>query len=448
MRLSRLWSTVVVAVVVVACSGGGATPKPPTAAPPATQPPATQPPATQPPATQPPASSGATEPPATSSGESTSPATPGAQPSGVPTEVGPGEGALTILNWPGYVEDGSTDPAYDWVHPFQEQTGCQVTFQNFGTSDEAFSLFTTNPTEYDVISASGDASKRLALAGYVQPVNVDLVPNYADIYSSLKDQPYNTFDGVHYGIPHGRGANQLMWRTDATDPQTRWDQEMFNPDTALNLTVYDAPIYIADAAVELMNTQPDLGITNPYALDDTQFQAAIDLLTAQRPHVETYWTDYVASMDSFRNGDVDLGTTWQVIANLLQAEDPPVPVDIVNPEEGATGWSDTWMVNSTTQHINCAYMWLNYVVSPEVNGQIAYWFGEAPGNSKSCDFIASAEGYGDATHCDIFHAGDDDPFWDNIWYWQTPEAACVDGRTDVQCKDFDDWSDAWLNLKG
>jgi len=366
----------------------------------------------------------------------------------VPTEVGPGEGALTILNWPGYVEDGSTDPNYDWVHPFQEQTGCQVTFQNFGTSDEAFSLFTTNPTEYDVISASGDASKRLAAAGYVQPVNVDLVPNYADIYSSLKDQPYNTFDGVHYGIPHGRGANQLMWRTDKTDPQTRWDQQMFNPDTALNLTVYDAPIYIADAAVELMSNNPDLGITNPYALDDTQFQAAIDLLTAQRPHVKTYWTDYVASMDSFRNGDVALGTTWQVIANLLQAEEPPVPVDIVNPEEGATGWSDTWMINSTTQHINCAYMWLNYVASPEVNGSIAYWFGEAPGNSKACDFIASEAGFNDPTHCDIFHAADDDPFWDNIWYWQTPEATCVDGRTDVQCKDFNDWSDAWLTLKG
>ena len=36
--------------------------------------------------------------------------------------------------------------------------------------------------------------------------------------------------------------------------------------------------YIADAALYLMKTQPDLGITNPYELDDKQFQAAIDLL--------------------------------------------------------------------------------------------------------------------------------------------------------------------------
>ena len=372
--------------------------------------------------------------------------TPAPTPAPTISSVGEGEGALTILNWPGYVEDGSTDPAYDWVHPFQDATGCQVTFQPFGTSDDAFSLFTTNPTQYDVISASGDASKRLALAGYVQPVNVDLVPNYADIYSSLKDQPYNTFNGVHYGIPHGRGANQLMWRTDATGDQTRWDQEMFNPDTTLKLSVYDAPIYMADAAVELMNTHPELGITNPYALDDTQFQAVVDLLSSQRGHVQQYWTQYTDQMDAFRNGDVDAGTTWQVIANLLQAEDPPVPVGIVNPAEGATGWSDTWMINSTTQHINCAYKWLDWVVSPETNAAIAYWFGEAPGNSKSCEVIATVWGWPEG--CDVFHAADDDPFWDNIWYWQTPEATCVDGRTDVQCKDFDDWSTAWTTIKG
>ena len=43
---------------------------------------------------------------------------------------------------------------------------------------------------------------------------------------------------------------------------------------------------------------------------------------------------------------------------------------------------------------------------------------------------------------------DDDPFWDNIWYWQTPEATCVDGRTDVQCKDFDDWSACLAGAQG
>jgi putative spermidine/putrescine transport system substrate-binding protein len=362
----------------------------------------------------------------------------------LPTSVGEGEGELTVLAWPGYAENGSTDETVDWVTPFEDATGCKVTVQVFGTSDEAFSLFSTNPTKFDIVSASGDASLRLVRAGYVQPVNVDLVPSYADIFPALKDKPYNTVDGVHYGIPHGRGSNLLMWRTDEVTPApTSWT-ELFDPNSpyAGKISVYDAPIYIADAAVVLMATQADLGIKNPYALDETQFAAAVDLLKKQKPAIGQYWVDYTKQMDAFRAGDAVVGTTWQVITYLLQAEDPPVEVEVIKPTEGATGWSDTWMVNSKTTHLNCAYKWLDHIVSPEVNAQIASWFGEAPGNSKACALSEA-----DQANCDFFHAADD-AFWQDVWYWQTPEAKCVDGRTDVTCKTFDDWVKAWAEIKG
>jgi putative spermidine/putrescine transport system substrate-binding protein len=361
----------------------------------------------------------------------------------VPASVGDGEGQVSVLAWPGYVENGSTDPAVDWVKPFEDASGCKVTTQVFGTSDEAFSLFTTNPDKFDVISASGDASLRLVRAGYVEAVNVDLFKNYADLFPALKDKPYNTVDGVHYGVPHGRGSNLLMWRTDDVTPApTKWAQ-MFDPKSSFagKVSVYDAPIYIADAAVVLMKTKPELNIKNPYALDDTQFQAAVDLLKQQKSMISQYWVDYTKQMDAFRNGDAIVGTTWQVITNLLQGEDPAVKVDVIKPEEGATGWSDTWMINSKTTHRNCAYKFIDHIVSPETNIQIAEWFGEAPGNSKACALAATA------SHCDTFHANDD-AFWKDVWYWQTPEATCVDGRTDVKCKDFDAWVSAWTEIKG
>ena len=369
---------------------------------------------------------------------------PGASPKpSLLTAVGEGEGEVSVLTWPGYVENGSTVEAVNWVKPFEDATGCKVTAQVFGTSDEAFSLFTTNPEKFDVISASGDASLRLVRAGFVEAVNVDLVKNYADIFPALKDKAYNTVDGVRYGIPHGRGSNLLMWRTDEVTPApTKWAQ-MFDPTSSFagKVSVYDAPIYIADAAIVLMKTKPDLGIKNPYALDDKQFQAAVDLLKQQKPMISQYWVDYTKQMDAFRNGDATVGTTWQIITNLLQGEKPAVKVDVIKPEEGATGWSDTWMINSKTKHRNCAYKFIDHIVSPEVNIQIAEWFGEAPGNSKACALAVTP------SHCDTFHA-DDDAFWEDVWYWQTPEAKCVDGRTDVKCKDFDAWVKAWTEIKG
>lgn len=361
----------------------------------------------------------------------------------VPTSVGNGEGALSVLAWPGYVENGGTDPAVNWTKPFEDATGCKVTVQVFGTSDEAFSLFSTNPEKYDVISASGDASLRLVRAGYVQPVNTDLVPNYADIFPSLKNKPYNTVEGVSYGIPHGRGSNLLMSRSDQVSPAPSSWATMFDPSSpyAGKVSVYDAPIYIADAAVVLMSTKPELKIKNPYALDDTQFAAVVDLLKQQKPLIGQYWVDYTKQMDAFRAGDAVIGTTWEVIANLLKAETPAVPVDLVKPVEGATGWSDTWMINSKTKNINCAYKFLDHIVSPAVNAQIAEWFGEAPANAKACQNTA------DPGFCDTYHASDE-TFWKDVWYWQTPEANCVDGRTEVKCKDFNAWVKAWTEIKG
>jgi putative spermidine/putrescine transport system substrate-binding protein len=378
-----------------------------------------------------------------SSGGSAAPSGPAGTPApSLPTELGSTQGqTINVLAWPGYVENGSTDKTVDWVTDFQTQTGCTVKPQIFGTSDEAYTLFSTNPEQYDVVSASGDASLRLVRGGFVQAVNLSLFKNYPDIFEALKNKPYNTVDGVAYGVPHGRGSNLLMWRTDQVTPApTSW-APMFDPTSGFKVSIYDAPIYIADAAVVLMKTKPDLKITNPYALDDTQFAAAVDLLKGQKPLVTQRWTDYLKQMDDFRAGNSNVGTTWQIITNLLLAETPAVAVDVVKPSEGATGWSDTWMINSKTKNLACAYAYIDYLVSPEINARIAEWFGEAPGNSKSCTLTV------DPNHCTIFHANED-AFWQDVWYWQTPTAECVDGRTDVKCKGFDDWIKAWTEIKG
>ncbi len=83
--------------------------------------------------------------------------------------MGATEGSVNILAWPGYAEDGSTDKSIDWVTPFEKKTGCQANVKYFGTSDEAVTLMKTG--DYDVVSASGDASLRLVASGDVAPVN-------------------------------------------------------------------------------------------------------------------------------------------------------------------------------------------------------------------------------------------------------------------------------------
>jgi putative spermidine/putrescine transport system substrate-binding protein len=354
------------------------------------------------------------------------------------SEIGELEGEVNLVAWAGYVEDGSNDPKVDWVSDFEQRTGCKVNVKIGNTSDEMVQLMRTG--QYDAVSASGDATGRLFEGGDVVPVNTDLIPNYADVFPALKDQPYNTFDGEPYGVPHGRGSNLLMYDPNEVKPApTSWDVVFDKAsDYSGKVTAYDNPIYIADAALYLRETQPDLGITDPYELDQEQFDAAIDLLKEQNQHIGEYWSDYTKEIQAFANGDSSVGTTWQVIVNLLNADGEPEKV--VLPDEGATGWSDTWMISSEAANPNCAYEWLNHIISPEANAQVAEWFGEAPANQKSCALTA------DKNHCDIYHA-DDEEFFDQIEYWKTPVSDCGDDRGDV-CKTYDEWVQGWTEVKG
>lgn len=374
-----------------------------------------------------------------------SPSTPGGGTASAPPKleplsaIGNGEGQLNLVVWAGYAEDGSNDPKTDWVHPFEQQTGCKVNVKIGNTSDEMVQLMRTG--QYDGVSASGDATLRLIYAGDVAPVNTKLVPNYATIAPFLKDKSWNSVNGQMYGIPHGWGANLLMYNTDVVKGAPDSWGAVFPgaPEYKGKVTAYDSPIYIADAALYLSKTKPDLGIKNPYALTEDQLNASVDLLKQQHANIGEYWSDYTKAVQAFESGTSVIGTSWQVIANMLKTDDK-VKVATVLPKEGSTGWSDTWMVSSKAAHPNCMYKWLDYIVSPQINAQVAEYFGEAPAQTKACDFTA------DKNFCAAYHATDEQ-YAKQISYWTTPQKQCVDGSGD-NCTAYSEWVDKWQQIKG
>jgi putative spermidine/putrescine transport system substrate-binding protein len=352
--------------------------------------------------------------------------------SSLPTSIGKGEGSLSLVAWEGYAQP-------QWVKPFERATGCKVKPKYAGSSDEMVTLMRSG-ANYDMVSASGDASLRLIKGGEVREVNPDLIPDFKNFIPALKSPPHNTVDGKHYGISLQWGPNTLLYNTKQVSPApTTWGA-IYDPTYKGKVTVPDNAIQIADAALYLSKTKPELGITDPYELTQEQLDAAVALLKQQKPLVKKYWALASDEIDLFKNGDATIGASWPYQTNTLIAD--KVPVKDTIPEEGATGWADTWMIAKNSQHVNCAYLWMKHVSTPKVQAQQAIYFGETPANTKACAEMDKLS----PGSCKQYHADAPASYFKQIKFWKTPVAECGNGKTN--CMPYSKWQEAWTEIRG
>jgi putative spermidine/putrescine transport system substrate-binding protein len=337
-------------------------------------------------------------------------------------EVGPGEGQVDIVAWPGYIERGETDKNYDWVTDFEKKTSCKVNVKTAGTSDEMVALM--NEGGFDLVTASGDASLRLVAGKRVQEIDTTKVPSWSTIDERLQNAPWHTVGGKHYGVPYQWGPNVLMYNTEVfKEAPKSWSvvlEETQLADGKSNkgrIQAYDGAIYIADAALYLMAKKPELGIKDPYELNEEQYKAALDLLRQQRTLIQRYWHDAMVQIDDFKNEGVVASGSWPFQVNLLATDKKPVASTV--PAEGATGWADTTMMHAEAPHPNCAYLWLEHSINPKLQGDLAAWFGSNPAVPAACKGNALLTDEGCKTN------GFEN--FEKIKFWRTPTAKCSQG---------------------
>jgi putative spermidine/putrescine transport system substrate-binding protein len=354
--------------------------------------------------------------------------------SSLPTKIGPGEGQLSLVAWEGYAQP-------QWVKPFERQTGCVVHSKYAGSSDEMVALMRQGGGgQYDMVSASGDASLRLIRGGDVQQMNTDLVPEWKNFIPQLQSPVHNTVEGKHFGISLQWGPNILLYNTKSIHPApTSWSA-IYSPRYRGQVSVPNNPIQIADAALYLSKTNPSIGITDPYELTEAQLNAAVKLLKEQRPLIKKYWALASDEIELFKNGDVTIGAAWPFQLSTLLADKAPVKSLI--PVEGATGWADTWMLSAHAAHPNCAYKWVNWVSSPKVQAEQAISYGETPTNTLACaEMEKIAKG-----SCPIYHANAPSAYFNSIRFWKTPIAECGNGQSN--CMDYKVWQQKWTEVTG
>ena len=285
----------------------------------------------------------------------------------------------------------------------------------------------------DMVDADADrrsttASRRRATRrcgsiadGDVAPVNIDLIPNYADVFEGLKGQSYNTRRRRRRTACRTAAVPNLMiWQTDIVQPAPTagasiWRRELDRTRARSRSTT--TPIFIADAAVYLKATQPDLNITNPYELDDDQFNAAVDLLKQQRPNIGEYWA-----------GDVREAGHVVHVRRQRRRHDVAVPGQPDWPPRSrrcrSTAISPEGGHDRLVGHVDDRLQGRPSELHVPLDGphhlarrrtrRSRSTSARRPSNSKACDSDDGPEPLRRQYHAD------DEAYWENVYYWTTP----------------------------
>jgi putative spermidine/putrescine transport system substrate-binding protein len=349
-----------------------------------------------------------------------------------PRSLGQPEGKLSLLQWPGY-------SAPSFAAAFERRTGCRITRRALRSSAEMVDLMKKG--RYDLVSASGDVSGTLIARRLVQPVNVALVPAWRQLPPQFRSPAFNTVKGVHYGVTVLWTPNVLLFNTERAKPQPSQWRAIYDDRFRGKVSVPDNPMQIADAALYLRATRPDLGIRDPYALTRAQFDAAVALLRRQRPLVVRYWQYATEQIQDFRTGAAVVGWSWPYQAQVLAAAD--VSVRQIVPRQGATAWADSWMLGRRARHPNCAHLWLRYVLSASVQADEALALRESPVNPKACRLMNLAE----EGSCAAYYAASPKSVLRRLAFWKTPSARCRP-RGKRRCVPYADWRKAWIKIVG
>jgi len=343
---------------------------------------------------------------------------------------------VNFYNWSDYI--GETT-----IADFEAEYGIEVNYDIYDNTPLVEAKLLAGSTGYDVVVHAASYSARLIPVGIFQPLDKARLPNWKHLDPEVLAR-FEFYDpGLRYGVPYMWGPNVLMYDTRAFKEAPKSWSVVFEETTLGDgksnkgrVQAYDGAIHVADAANYLMYHNKELGIKDPYELNQDQYKAALDLLRQQRKLVSRYWHDAFIQMDDFKNEGVVASGSWPFQVNILQSEKHPVASTI--PQEGATGCADTTMLHSEAKNPNCAYLWMEHTLSSNLQSDLSVWFGANPSVPAAC---TDGRGMQNAAGCTA--NGLDD--FEKIRFWTTPVSKC---KTQEICVPYYRWVSDYIGVIG
>jgi len=307
-------------------------------------------------------------------------------------------GELSFLGWEGYADQS-------FVADFEKESGCKVSATYVGSNDDFAPKLAAGGGVYDIASVSADTTGVLVAAGLVEPIDVSKVKRFKEIYPLFRNAKGINVDGKVWGVPLTWGSIPLMYRTDKISDVPDSYAALWNPK-------YKGRIALWDDKSAIYNTARLLGYDNVYDLSDKQLDAVKKKLIAEKPLLRKYWTTAGELVNLYASGEVWISNTWGGF-QVAELQKQGIPVKEFLPKEKADGWVDNWQIVKGTPNADCAYKYINFMLSPRGQCGVSGVTGYSAANPVAAKECMSPEEY-KAKH------QDDIGYVNSLVMWEMP----------------------------
>lgn len=294
-------------------------------------------------------------------------------------------GTVNVYNWADYIGEST-------IADFTKETGIKVVYDMYASTEEMEAKMLAGSSGYDVVLQSGLNLPRMVTAKVYQKLDKTKLSNWGNLDPEILTILQGFDPGNEYGVPYTWGTVGFTYNMDLVkkvlpDADFNSLDTIFNPDNAqklatCGLSILDSPNDIGPAVMKWLGIDP-----NKAGPDD--YKKLAEAFAKIRPYIATF--DNTNYLTTLPNSEVCAVNSWSGDYGVAKkrAADAGIKLDLQYfvPKSGAPAWFDVWAIPSDAKNVDNAYVFLNYMLRPEVVAAATNFIGYANANKAATALV-------------------------------------------------------------
>lgn len=297
-------------------------------------------------------------------------------------------GSVNVYNWSDYI--GETT-----LQDFEAATGVSVVYDLYASSEEAQAKLLAGSSGYDVVLHSGMGLPRFVAAGVYQKLDRSRFPLWGNLDENILRIIEGFDPGLEYSVPYMWGSVGVTYNMDMV--KERLPNADLN-DLGTLMDPANAAI-LADCGISLLDSPDDIGFMvmswlgiDPSTAGPAEYARMIEAFRPMRDYVTAF--DNSNFLTSLPNKELCVANTWSGDYGVAKARAVEAGIALnlqyFVPKTGAPAWFDLWCVPADAGNVDNAYLFLDYLMQPEVIAKCTNFTGYANANKAATPFLDPA----------------------------------------------------------